>query len=142
VGVTTPLDLDALLALRSRGTPGTWRAVLEGKQPVCYYRALLCFAADEGGAGYVSVVTDDATRVRAHAANAELAAAAVNALPALVGRVREAERERDATRAVVEAARALCKANPEIYLAHDAHLLDLLDDALDALDAAGGKASK
>jgi hypothetical protein len=76
---------------------------------------------------------------------------------ALVGRVREAEAglalaqeklsryghwcaaPESAARAVVEAARGLCKANVDIYSAHDARLLDLLDDALEALDAAGGE---
>lgn len=84
------IDLDKLEALHREATPGEWRAVIEGTQPVCYYRALVCFSANTADGGYVSVVTDDHLGVREHQANALFVAAVHEMVPGLIAELREA----------------------------------------------------
>ncbi len=58
------IDLESLERLLAEATPGEWRAVTEGPQPVCYYRALVCFSANGDAGGYISVVADDSMPTR------------------------------------------------------------------------------
>lgn len=79
------IDTEKLRALLAAGTPGPWRAVIEGDQPVVYYRGLIGLCANKNSDGYVSVVTEaNARPVHDVKANAALIAAAVNALPELL----------------------------------------------------------
>lgn len=83
-------DLDELERLHRAATPAPWEAVLEhdGRgQPVCYYRALVCFCAN--GERYVSVVQQDELRPTSYEADAALVAAMRNALPGLIAELRK-----------------------------------------------------
>jgi hypothetical protein len=87
--VTTPLDLDALLRLHGEATQGGW----EYDEHEGMFRA-----ADEFIGGTYDCFGD----VAMSDADAELAAAAVNALPALGGRVRASDEEAARLRAIID----------------------------------------
>ena len=86
-------DLDALAALLDKATPGLWRVDCVGEDEEMVMRTI--HGKPSAGGSEVCIVTtgsyDDATEAK----NAALIVAAVNALPALIARVRELERERD-----------------------------------------------
>lgn len=96
----TPSDLSRLAALAEAATGGTWRVVSDEA-------TILAIAGDwEGVDRYVAEWLDFVTKH--DRADAEYIVAAVNAVPALVQRVRELEAERErlteALRACVTAA--------------------------------------
>jgi len=80
-------DLDALAALLAKATPGPWDA-------------------PNGETMIDRVGTEDPVADAYHYEDAALIVAAVNALPALIARVRELERERDEALAERDALRA------------------------------------
>lgn len=88
------IDTKKARELRAKGTQGKWEAIVEGEQPVCYYRSLVCLSASDGE--YVSVVGDGRhVETSAHKPNAEIIAYAVSALdewPDEIDRLRAALR--------------------------------------------------
>lgn len=96
-----PIDLDALEALIAAATERPWEC---SREPVPYHGSEEDRLWDLGPRG--SGEDGFATLSSDAGANARLIVAAVNALPALLARLRAAEAERDVLRKVAEAARA------------------------------------
>lgn len=97
-------DLDKLLRLHGEATGGEWRVTIE-----CSDRGAI-EPTVRGEMFRVCVCSEDMFAVpeTQGPADARFIAAAHNALPGLVERVRRAEAERDALREVAEAAQSVC----------------------------------
>lgn len=107
-------DLDALAALLERATPGPWDLGEFDEQGGydCMTSGISCGPASIDGKTYGERYMEPlppAAQMRM-IADAALIVAAVNALPALIARVRELEQERDEARAERDALREVVRA--------------------------------
>lgn len=100
-------DLDALQALLDKATPGPWRNERTGDEETVMR---IIHGRRSAGGSEVCIVTTGSYNDATEAGNAALIAAAVNALPALIARVRELEQERDEARAERDALREVVRA--------------------------------
>lgn len=85
-------DLSALESLLAKATPGPWRNERTGDEETVMR---IIHGRRSAGGSEVCIVTTGSYNDATEAGNAALIAAAVNALPGIIARVRELERERD-----------------------------------------------
>ena len=93
MAIVTAPDLSALESLLAKATPGPWRNERTGDEETVMR---IIHGRRSAGGSEVCIVTTGSYNDATEAGNAALIAAAVNALPALIARVRELERERGA----------------------------------------------
>lgn len=84
-------DLSALESLLAKATPGPWRNERTGDEETVMR---IIHGRRSAGGSEVCIVTTGSYNDATEAGNAALIAAAVNALPALIARVRELESDR------------------------------------------------
>ena len=100
-------DLSALESLLAKATPGPWRNERTGDEETVMR---IIHGRRSAGGSEVCIVTTGSYNDATEAGNAALIAAAVNALPALIARVRELEQERDEARTERDALRECVRA--------------------------------